>query len=257
MKKTILLSALVIALTVTYAQGPGNGGGFPWDTTGWGNGSSGGGNGSCGGSGFPWDTTGWGSGSGWDTTGWGSGNGFPWDTTGWGSGNGFPWDTTGWGTGNGFPWDTTGWGSGNGFPWDTTGWGTGNGFPWDTTGWGTGNGCPWDSTGCPWDTTGTGTSTGGGSSIVSPLNIASEGFIIEEISLYPNPVADMANVAFRSTESGMIAVEIYSMEGRLIRSISENVTVGSNVISINVSELPKGNYIVRTDKDSKGLRFIK
>ena len=205
MKKTILLSALVIALTVTYAQGPGNGGGFPWDTTGWGNGSSGGGNGSCGGSGFPWDTTGWGSGSGWDTTGWG----------------------------------------------------TGNGFPWDTTGWGTGNGCPWDSTGCPWDTTGTGTSTGGGSSIVSPLNIASEGFIIEEISLYPNPVADMANVAFRSTESGMIAVEIYSMEGRLIRSISENVTVGSNVISINVSELPKGNYIVRTDKDSKGLRFIK
>lgn len=57
-----------------------------------------------------------------------------------------------------------------------------------------------------------------------------------EISIYPNPVKDI--LYFKSKEK-IVKAEIYDSAGRILSSVSVNDD------SINVSELPKGNYIIK------------
>lgn len=66
--------------------------------------------------------------------------------------------------------------------------------------------------------------------------------------IYPNPVKNILNV---QTEANLQKVEIYSSNGQLIKT--------SFLKEINVSTLPKGNYIVKitTDKGVQTEKFIK
>lgn len=71
-----------------------------------------------------------------------------------------------------------------------------------------------------------------------------------EIGIYPNPVNDI--LYFKSKEK-IVKSEIYDSAGRILSSVS----VTGN--SINVSELPKGNYLIKfaTKNQSVVQKFIK
>ncbi|MGN7709630.1 DUF7619 domain-containing protein [Chryseobacterium sp. 22543] len=70
------------------------------------------------------------------------------------------------------------------------------------------------------------------------------------ISIYPNPVKDVLNIRFKQE---IIKAEIYDTAGRIISSLS----VTGN--SIPVSELTKGNYILKAFTKDKAIiqKFIK
>ncbi|STD05580.1 DUF7619 domain-containing protein [Chryseobacterium carnipullorum] len=70
------------------------------------------------------------------------------------------------------------------------------------------------------------------------------------VTIYPNPVQNILNIQSKNT---VIKAEIYDANGRMI--ISASVT-GS---SINVSELTKGNYIIKLFTKDKTVthKFIK
>ncbi|TZF92328.1 T9SS type A sorting domain-containing protein [Chryseobacterium panacisoli] len=72
----------------------------------------------------------------------------------------------------------------------------------------------------------------------------------QSISVYPNPAKDVLNIR---SEQEIIKAEIYDATGRIIRST--NVTENS----ISVSELSKGNYILKAFTKDKVLvqKFIK
>jgi hypothetical protein len=77
--------------------------------------------------------------------------------------------------------------------------------------------------------------------LVTNISISND---IENIKIYPNPVeTDLLHVNQNSN------IEIYSAEGNLVAS-------ESSVSSINVSSLPKGTYLLKTDK-GEVLRFVK
>ncbi|MCY0976997.1 T9SS type A sorting domain-containing protein [Chryseobacterium wangxinyae] len=71
-----------------------------------------------------------------------------------------------------------------------------------------------------------------------------------EVGIYPNPVKDI--LYFKSKEK-IVKAEIYDSAGRITNSL------GVKDDSINLSELPKGNYIIKfsTKNQSVSQKFIK
>jgi len=71
-----------------------------------------------------------------------------------------------------------------------------------------------------------------------------------ELSIYPNPVKDVLNI---QSKNQIVKAEIYDVNGRILVSTS----LKGN--SINVSELSKGNYIIKLfSKDKTTVhKFIK
>lgn len=72
----------------------------------------------------------------------------------------------------------------------------------------------------------------------------------DDISIYPNPVKDLLNI---QSKQEIIKAEIYDVTGRILRTTS----VSNN--TINVSDLTKGNYIIKLSSKDKitTLKFIK
>ncbi|KQT26015.1 hypothetical protein ASG22_04815 [Chryseobacterium sp. Leaf405] len=70
------------------------------------------------------------------------------------------------------------------------------------------------------------------------------------IAIYPNPVKDVLNI---QSKHEILKADIYDSAGRILHSTS----VKANVI--NVSELPKGNYIIKLSAKDKSFtqKFIK
>ncbi|NNF20350.1 MAG: HYR domain-containing protein, partial [Saprospiraceae bacterium] len=60
-----------------------------------------------------------------------------------------------------------------------------------------------------------------------------------DIKLYPSPASDFINIEFSDSEN-LAKMEIFSMNGRLIRSLNERVI--ENMVTINVSDLQDGMY---------------
>jgi len=66
-----------------------------------------------------------------------------------------------------------------------------------------------------------------------------------KITLYPNPVSDIANVKFELNENTKVNVEIYSISGSKVFANSYNGTDGSNNITINTTAFNAGTYFVK------------
>ena len=73
------------------------------------------------------------------------------------------------------------------------------------------------------------------------------------ISLYPNPVVDMVNIA--SSKENIQAVEIYDVSGKMVQTFKDS----GKSVSINVSALPSGMYIAKvlTDEGWFSKKLIK
>ncbi|MBW8359520.1 MAG: T9SS type A sorting domain-containing protein [Weeksellaceae bacterium] len=67
-------------------------------------------------------------------------------------------------------------------------------------------------------------------------NLSTSETVTEEFSIYPNPVKDLLHF---KTKERIVKAEVYDLSGRIVRSsgVSQN--------SVDLSELPKGNYLIR------------
>ena len=75
-----------------------------------------------------------------------------------------------------------------------------------------------------------------------------------DISIYPNPTADILNLSFRGTTSARLSLNILNAEGKMIRS--NTPTQGKVKESIDVRSLTNGLYYLQV-KSSDGNTFIK
>ena len=84
---------------------------------------------------------------------------------------------------------------------------------------------------------------------------------LSSISVYPNPSNDFANVAFAVNKSNDVTIELYDLNGKLVKSVINNNTLnsGQHNIRFDVTDFPLGTYIilVKTDNDQKVVKFIK
>ena len=75
------------------------------------------------------------------------------------------------------------------------------------------------------------------------------------VVIYPNPAQSVLNIEVVSNNSTTATVEIIDLSGRVISAENQNIVVGNNLITTNVSSLPSGLYIIKMTS-SEGI-FMK
>lgn len=67
-----------------------------------------------------------------------------------------------------------------------------------------------------------------------------------KVSIMPNPVADVAQMAFTLDNNGDVQFDIFDLSGKMVKHIDmDNQISGDHQISFNVNELEAGTYMIR------------
>ncbi|MBC7425273.1 MAG: T9SS type A sorting domain-containing protein [Bacteroidia bacterium] len=69
------------------------------------------------------------------------------------------------------------------------------------------------------------------------------------IILYPNPSGSIINVRFRENISEKVTVEIYTINGSVIKTSDYNFSINENELAIDGSQLAKGMYYLKLNSD--------
>ena len=80
-----------------------------------------------------------------------------------------------------------------------------------------------------------------------------------KLKTYPNPTRDNTTVTFELANAGMVEIQVYSITGRLVKSIRKSMEEGTNALQIEGDNLANGTYIVKfnSGKQSESVKFIK
>jgi hypothetical protein len=82
-----------------------------------------------------------------------------------------------------------------------------------------------------------------------------------DLRVFPNPVVDNSNVTFNLDKKGTATVKIYDLTGKVVfENDYENLSLGTNTIEFETSEMLKGIYIITVLQANKRIgsgRFIK
>ena len=79
------------------------------------------------------------------------------------------------------------------------------------------------------------------------------------LTLSPNPVSEMLNVNFESSEVLSADIRVYDLLGRTIYQINADINVGQNQFDIQAANFDNGTYIleIATEQGSKVEKFMK
>jgi len=80
-----------------------------------------------------------------------------------------------------------------------------------------------------------------------------------KLKTYPNPTRDNTTVTFELANAGLVEIQVYSITGRLVKSIRKSMDEGTNALQIDGDNLANGTYIVKfnSGKQSESVKFIK
>ncbi len=96
--------------------------------------------------------------------------------------------------------------------------------------------------------------------VISELPMAvAERNVVEEVSMWPNPVEDIIGLSFHSSRNANLILSIMDLNGRMIRSSNSAVNVGNNRHTISVADLEAGMYLLQISDgaQSTSRRFVK
>ena len=71
------------------------------------------------------------------------------------------------------------------------------------------------------------------------------------IKIYPNPSDDLLTIELQSENESEALIELYNTTGVKLKSIEQNVQIGSNKYQIDTKDLPAGIYLIRTSYADK------
>lgn len=94
----------------------------------------------------------------------------------------------------------------------------------------------------------------------SPINSGINEYIKTKVSVYPNPFSSSATFEFNLSEIKNVCVSICDLMGRKVKTMpNNNIQLGTNKITIDLSELNKGIYFckVKSDVTSTAIKIIK
>jgi len=75
------------------------------------------------------------------------------------------------------------------------------------------------------------------------------------VNIYPNPVSDQLNISFSSENNEDMQINIYNVLGQELYSQTENINLGTNIVTINLETLENGIYFVKTKMGNKIQNF--
>lgn len=75
---------------------------------------------------------------------------------------------------------------------------------------------------------------------------ASDGLVVADLELYPNPAAFDLNIRFQLAESGIVGLDLYTIDGKHVDNlISKQMPAGDISIRKNLPEVSAGMYLVQ------------
>jgi hypothetical protein len=81
------------------------------------------------------------------------------------------------------------------------------------------------------------------------------GLSFTKLSIIPNPVHDIMQLAVNAVSNGSMEIHIFNMSGKVVRRMNANVQSGINVISFDqLSKLQEGMYVVVVNTGVEILR---
>jgi hypothetical protein len=81
------------------------------------------------------------------------------------------------------------------------------------------------------------------------------GSSLTKLSIIPNPVHDIMQMAINVSSNGSVDVHMFDMSGKIVRRMKANVQSGVNVISFDqLSRLQQGMYVVAVYTGDEVLR---
>lgn len=93
-----------------------------------------------------------------------------------------------------------------------------------------------------------------------PLSTADYFSFKTSLKLYPNPAKELIRIGFQnSTNEEIVSIKIYSLTGKLVKTIDQNLKQQSGDISIAVQDLSNGSYLLKliSSHGSYTGKFIK
>jgi hypothetical protein len=67
-----------------------------------------------------------------------------------------------------------------------------------------------------------------------------------DIAIYPVPAKDRLNIAISTNKNINTNFVIYDATGKIVKQLTQKITVGNNALQIDVTNLPNGQYILRS-----------
>lgn len=80
---------------------------------------------------------------------------------------------------------------------------------------------------------------------------------LSAFKVFPNPANHELNIQFNTKNPGNYAVELMSLEGRLIEKNMVKANGGSNLVFMNISTLPAGSYLMKLVNERTGDSRLK
>ncbi len=77
-----------------------------------------------------------------------------------------------------------------------------------------------------------------------------------KITLYPNPAKYQLQLATHAAQPAMAIVRILDLQGKTYSEQTRSLVAGSNTIPVNISQLPKGNYVLLMVADGVTYRQL-
>ncbi len=79
-----------------------------------------------------------------------------------------------------------------------------------------------------------------------------------QLKVYPNPVADIASIEYTLTNSSDVAIQVYDLNGRLVKQTNESLNRGTHTLALDVADIEPGTYVVsvRSAISTKSARVV-
>ena len=75
------------------------------------------------------------------------------------------------------------------------------------------------------------------------------------IKIYPTPVQNDLNIKNLNQDNRILSVQLYSIEGKLLKRVDKNEILENQNLSINVSDIPNGMYILYLESLFENFSF--
>lgn len=106
---------------------------------------------------------------------------------------------------------------------------------------------------------GNGSSGGDGAAFLQQPIVLTDGTVATQelpelastLKIYPNPVADVANLSLELEEATTASISIYSATGQRLQQYQEQLGLGNNQLTYDLSQLAAGHYVLEVSNGQK------
>ncbi len=79
-----------------------------------------------------------------------------------------------------------------------------------------------------------------------------------DLLVYPNPANDIVNISFTGSQNDNLSITVSDIIGKQLISLTENISQGSNIYTLNISDLPAGMYMISlsSEQGTTGIKLI-